>query len=581
VSIIRSVTNPKKYFLFTLDADEQIVAGTTPGYLRYSVVDLSLNGGLGDVSVTEKNIILDSFMSERMIVTKGEDCSYWLITHRGNSTLYKTFKVDENGLNPVPVTSSGILQSYIVGEMAISPDGNTLAWCSSELDPIEVALFNKVNGMVTNAAVLDTPTTSRYGLEFSPDNSKLYSSELQRIVQYDMSPWPDINAIKASENVIHFNTIPFYWGMRLGPDNRIYICSGFAANPALARINNPNAAGTACNFEIQAIPIPPGIIFPVQNLFYGFGMGNGFFVNRSADTIINPSKDTTACFKSQVILQVGDYDEYLWSDGSTGRTLTVNQSGTYWVTGFKTCQTYIDSIHLNMVDFNAFLGNDTIICPGDQLLLDATVPGATYQWQDGSSDATLTVNEAGTFSVAIAKDGCTSYDTIQVNIEEPSLGIATTDTLICAGSLITLHANAVPVSNYLWNTGQTSDSIIASATGTYKVTATSICGTLTDSVTLTFQDCSCPVFAPNVFTPNGDSNNERFEIKIRCQVLQFDLSIYNRYGHRIFHTADPQDGWDGQYKGTPADVGTYFYYLNYTGPDNTKFNKKGDLILFR
>jgi gliding motility-associated-like protein len=582
VAVIRSVADPKKYFLFTLDADEQIVAGSTPGYLRYSVVDLSLNGGLGDVSATEKNIILDSFMSERMIATKGEGCSYWLITHRGNSTLYKAFKVDENGLNPVPVTSSGMMQSYIVGEMAISPDGNMLAWCSSELDPIEVALFNKVTGMVTNAAVLDTPTTqAHYGLEFSPDNSKLYSSELQQIVQYDMGLWPDINAIKASKNVIHFNTIPLFWGMRLAPDNRIYICSGFAANPALARINNPNAAGIACDFELQAVPIPPGIIFPVQNLFYGFGMGNGFFVNRSADTIINPSKDTVTCFKSEVILQIGDYDDYLWSDGSTGRTLTVSQSGTYWVTGFKKCQIYIDSIHLNMVDFNTALGNDTIICPGDQLLLDVTVPGATYQWQNGSSDATLAVNEAGTFSVAVTKDGCTSYDTIQVNIEEPRLEIALPDTLICAGSLITLYADAVPVSDYLWNTGQTSASIIATATGTYRVTATNMCGTLTDSVTLTFQDCSCPVFVPNVFTPNGDGNNEHFEIKIRCQVLQFDLSIYNRYGQRIFHTADPQEGWDGQYKGTPADIGTYFYYLNYTGPDNTKFNKKGDVTLFR
>jgi gliding motility-associated-like protein len=404
---------------------------------------------------------------------------------------------------------------------------------------------------------------------------------MQQIVQYDMDLWPDINAIKASKNVILFNNIPLYWGMRMGPDNRIYVCNSFATTPSISRINNPNAAGVACDFEIQAIPIPAGMMLPIQNLFYGFGMGNGFFVNRSTDTIINPSIDTVTCFMSQVILQAGDYDDYLWSNGSIGRTLTVNQSGTYWVTGFKKCQIYMDTIHLDMVNFNAALGNDTVICPGDQLLLDASIPGATYRWQDGSSEATLTVNEAGTFSVAITKGSCTSHDSIQVNIEDPHMELASQDTLICAGSLITLHADAVPVSNYLWNTGQTSDSIIVTKTGTYSVTATNICGTLSDSVTLTFEDCSCPAFIPNVFSPNGDGKNERFEIKISCQVLQFDLSIYNRYGQRIYHTSDPQSGWDGQYKGAPSDMGTYFYYLNYTGPDNTKFKKKGDVILFR
>lgn len=582
VAIIKSVTDPKKYFLFTLDANEQITSYLTPGYLRYSVVDLSLNGGLGDVSVTEKNIILDSFMSERMIVTKGEGCSYWLITHRWNAALYRAFKIDNNGLNAVPVTSSGIIQGNIAGEMAISPEGNRLAICGNDFTPIELAIFNKANGTVTDVATLDTPATLwYYGLEFSPDNSKLYVSKMQEIVQYDVSLWPNINAIKASKNVIIYDTLPFYWGMRMGPDSRIYICQSLSNTPSLARINNPNAAGAACNFETLAIPIPAGMMLPGHPLFYGFGMGNGFFANRGTDTIFNTPKDTVTCFKSQVILQVGNYDEYLWSDGSTERTLTVNQSGTYWVTGFKECQIYIDSIHLNMVNFDVSLGNDTIICPGDQLLLDATVPGATYQWQNGSATAAISVDEAGTFSVAVAKDGCISYDSIQITIEEPRLEIAIQDTPACAGSVVTLYADVIPTSNYLWNTGQTSDSIIITSNGVYRVTATNICGNLADSVTITFQDCSCPIFVPNAFSPNGDGNNERFEIKISCQVLQFGLSIYNRYGQRIFHTADPQGSWDGKYRGALSDIGTYFYYLDYTGPDNTKFKKKGDVILFR
>ncbi len=590
VAIIRSVSNPMQYFLFTLDAEEQISAGLTPGYLRYSVIDMSLNGGLGDVLPARKNIILDSLMSEQMDVARGQDCSYWLITHRRHTTLYRTFKIDINGVNPVPVNSSGVVPGQPAGQLKLSPDGHLLAWATETTKPIELATFDNATGIVSSAVVMDTSTALflfHYGVAFSPDSKRLYCTGFSQVIQYDVSLWPDITAIRASK-YLAVNSPTFNYshlGMREAPDNKIYMVKVDIQNPAnpayLASIDNPNALGAACAYNATALQVPPGMILPAYFGRYGYSLGNRFFINRSGDTLIRPARDTVACFAGTVRLSAPEYDEYTWSNGAIGRSINVNESGTYWVAGFKDCHTYIDTIHLNLVGFDLALGNDTAICPGDPLFLDATVPGASYQWQDGSHDPVYRVTQGGMYRVTINKEGCSRSDSIRITLMEPYLDIMEKDTIICSGTAIDLHAKAFPESSYLWNTGNATSAVTVIQAGIYEVTATNVCGNFSDSVRVDLENCACPVFAPNVFSPNGDGTNDQFSVKVSCRVSSFRLDIYNRYGERVFHTEDPQGGWDGQYKGRLSDTGTYFYYLKYTGPDNTRFEKKGDLILLR
>jgi gliding motility-associated-like protein len=59
------------------------------------------------------------------------------------------------------------------------------------------------------------------------------------------------------------------------------------------------------------------------------------------------------------------------------------------------------------------------------------------------------------------------------------------------------------------------------------------------------------------------------------------MSIYNRYGQRIFQTNSLDKGWDGTYSGQPSDIGTYFFYIKFKGPRGDDFEKKGDIILLR
>jgi gliding motility-associated-like protein len=233
------------------------------------------------------------------------------------------------------------------------------------------------------------------------------------------------------------------------------------------------------------------------------------------------------------------------------------------------------------VNLEVNLGPDTAICNNGQLLLDATSPGASYLWQDGSANATFTVTGKGSYSVKLNKDNCITGDTIVIDTFEPFLDIKEKDTTICNDESLTLHATASPISDYLWSNGSTTPEITVNKAGSYIVTATNACGTFIDSITIAMENCDCRSFVPNAFSPNGDQINDEFKVRTNCNATNFTMSIYNRYGQRVFRTQSPDAGWDGTFNGNAMDVGTYFFYLKFKGPRGDDFERKGDLMLLR
>ena len=67
---------------------------------------------------------------------------------------------------------------------------------------------------------------------------------------------------------------------------------------------------------------------------------------------------------------------------------------------------------------------------------------------------------------------------------------------------------------------------------------------------------SLALFVPNIFTPNGDFKNDVFNVSV-LNYETFELNIYNAYGTTLFSTTDPSIGWDGKYKGSSVQEGTY------------------------
>ncbi|MCX6257471.1 MAG: hypothetical protein NTW49_06185, partial [Bacteroidia bacterium] len=194
--------------------------------------------------------------------------------------------------------------------------------------------------------------------------------------------------------------------------------------------------------------------------------------------IVDFGNDTTVCPGYLLSYPCTDCS-YFWSTGATTSSIAVTQNDGYSVDVTNACGTYSDLINLQVIQLNVNLGPDTIICPGSELLLNASNPGQSYLWSDGTSSQTLQVINAGTYSVSVTNQCQTKSDTIVVMVFDPAINLGN-DTSICNGSSLTLDAGH-PGSSYHWSTGENTQTISITAAGDYSVTVTNYCGTISDN----------------------------------------------------------------------------------------------------
>lgn len=200
------------------------------------------------------------------------------------------------------------------------------------------------------------------------------------------------------------------------------------------------------------------------------------------DTLVF-SNDTTLCQGETLLLDATTAGAtYLWQDNSTNATFNVTSAGTYWVEVTEACGTYIDTI---VVDYTPLptvdLGADTTICAGTNYTLDATYSGANYLWQDNSTNATFTVNTAGTYWVDVTVNNCLAQDTVIITTETTPTVDLGPDTNLCQGETHLLDATT-PNVTYLWQDNSTNATFTVSGAGTYWVEVTDACGSNYDSV---------------------------------------------------------------------------------------------------
>lgn len=202
-------------------------------------------------------------------------------------------------------------------------------------------------------------------------------------------------------------------------------------------------------------------------------------------------KDTSYCIGSSVLLdasQISGNVTYSWQDGSGASNFVASSPGWYWVNITNDCGTIRDSVFVSedqpLSQIN--LGNDTVFCQGTVWLDPGYIPGAKYLWSNGVTNQKTVVASSGTYYVKVYNACNWVTDTIEVLITGPPQIVLGGQVKFCNGHSFNLDAQN-PGSEYLWNTGDTTKTIVVTSSGVYSVVISNPCGTITDSVEMTVE----------------------------------------------------------------------------------------------
>ena len=290
----------------------------------------------------------------------------------------------------------------------------------------------------------------------------------------------------ASDNILV--TIP---PLKPGGKEDITTCPGTA-------VLNADAVGQSYLWSTGATASSISVILP-PNIFSlewywvditntcGTARDSILLISDVPEVSISPLGSNFVCAPATVILFPGSpQGNPIWSTSDTSITITVSTSGIYWAEVSSACGTARDSIYVSIASGSPVvnLGPDQTHCTAFSTILDAGNPGSTYLWSPGGQTTqTITVNKGGLYSVKVSNGCGTGSDTLL--IKSQPLTALNTDTTICQGLGAILDAGN-PGSTYLWSPGgQTTQTITVNSPGTYGVTVTNSCGSISNNINVT------------------------------------------------------------------------------------------------
>lgn len=289
--------------------------------------------------------------------------------------------------------------------------------------------------------------------------------------------------------------------------------------------------------------------------------------------------DKLVCENETVSYSFSIPGNYSWSTGSNLNSSSFTQPGSYWLKVSHEGCSSLDTVVINHKPLpNLSLGNDSTLCAGSILVLNALNPGATYLWQDGSLNANYSVTSPGTYYVKVDLNGCLKKDTVKFQYLNPPLFNLGSDTMVCIGTKILLTGGNAQ-GTYTWQDQSLGQTFSVNSPGIYWLNVINKCGQLTDSIKIV--EGYCELLMPNAFTPNGDGKNDVFRIRYPQYYKKIRLLVFNRSGVKLFETNDGSKGWDGRYNNQEQPSENYIWMIEYTDLLNNSSTKSGTVMLIR
>jgi gliding motility-associated-like protein len=527
--------------------------------LYYSVVDISKNGGNGEV--VEKNILLDPYASDFTAVVSSNDVDIWLIVLNKNSNVFYNYKVGRGkDIGEPEVNQTGPVISGTT-QIKVSPEGDKIAVS----DGNNVYIYKQFNDKGLIQYVTTIPLAGAQGVEFSRASTYLYvSTNTGQIYSVDVSPLvSDLTPV-----LIHSQEGAVYGDLQMAHDGNIYVANN--GNNCLPQIKSPNKDAYV---EIPGMCLmgsaTSGKDLPPYPQHY-FNMPKGLGL-RFADTC----QKFPMIISAQYHLDQYDFAKVTYhldlGDGTAVDTNWIYHAyqdpGTYLIklTVTSVCGILEREVPVNIDSIPDFTPlPDTTICQGQTVLLNPQAE-SRYQilWSTGDTSRALNVGQTGVYQMEIKGKYCSARDTAAVTVlNNPVIDLKESD-FLCREKKETLTLTSKEGIKFQWlPRGDTTQSITIDSAGFYKVIATGEANCMSADSIIIENICDAELYTPDIFTPNGDQTNDIFT-PLGKYVQAYELKIFNRWGELIFVSRSLSEGWDGSYRGSEAEGGAYAYVVVY------------------
>jgi PKD repeat protein len=447
--IVSDPGNVNQYYIFTTDG----FVGTNG--LRYSIVDMTLNGGNGDIGAV-KNVQLMNVCDEKVTgIRNSAGNGFWILSHENSaiSNSWYAFPLTAAGVGAPVVSSVGPLFPggvSFIGYLKISPAGNYLARAMYDSYAGEIAEFDNANGMVSNPSTYNAPAQDViYGVEFSASGNVLYmmSGDIQpsKLFQFDMTAG-NTAAIVATGTVLDDDNTQRSGAIQIASDNKIYV--SHSGTQSLGVINDPEILGLGCNYVRNGFTLNTTTNIGLPNAISGLTPLPPIALFTSPNHLC-PGTCTDFTDHSQ------HATSWIWTFSGANPSVSTDQNptgicynapGTYAVSLIVTNAVGSDTLTLNnYITIYPYPAPQGIMQNGDTLF--ANTGALSYQWYhdgvliQGATEYYYIAPEGGNYNVvATDNNGCE----VEAVIFDVVAGI---DQLAVANGQLAIYP--VPVKDYL------------------------------------------------------------------------------------------------------------------------------------